>query len=256
MSRITLLTDFGTRDGFIGAVKGAIQTVFPGAVMDDVAHDLPRGDIESGARALQRYWRRWPAGTVHYAVVDPGVGSARRAIAVEAERRFLVAPDNGILSPVFETAVGWRAVEIRTPRFLAPDPSRTFHGRDIFAPAAAWLARGIHRSRLGPKVEDPVRLALPEPRLESGKPAEGEVIGSDRFGNLITNLPASALAESVAVEVEGVRIPVASTYADVEPGEPLALEDSEGRLEVAARDASAEKVLDVGAGARVRVLPA
>lgn len=256
MSRITLLTDFGTRDGFIGAVKGAIQEVFPGAVMDDVAHDLPRGDVGVGARALERYWSRWPAGTVHYAVVDPGVGSERRAIAVEADRRFLVAPDNGILTPVFDAAAEWRAVEIRNSKFLAKHPSRTFHGRDVFAPAAAWLARGIHRSRLGPELDDPVRLEHPEPRLESGQPSEGEVIGADRFGNLITNLPGSALTTSAAVEVGGIRVPVASTYTDVEPGEPLALEDSEGRLEVAARDASAAKVLDVGVGARVRVLPA
>jgi S-adenosyl-L-methionine hydrolase (adenosine-forming) len=253
MSRISLLTDFGTRDGFIGAVKGVIQEIFPGVGMDDVAHDLPRGDIDSGARALARYWRLWPAGTIHLAVVDPGVGSDRRAVVVRADRRFIVAPDNGIVTPVLEMAETWEAVEITSSRYTLEDPSRTFHGRDIFAPVAAYLARGVHFLQFGARIEDLVRLPVPEPEISDGE-VVGEVISMDRFGNLITNIPDEAVAEGARVELLGESIPVGRSYSEVPPRATVALGNSEGRLEVAARDDSAERLLGAKVGTRVKVI--
>ena len=253
MPRITLLTDFGTADGFIGAVKGVMQSIYPGVGMDDIAHDLPRGDVVAGARALERYWRSWPVGTVHMAVVDPGVGSDRRALVVEADRRLLVAPDNGILSPVFAGRERWKAFEITNPDLQLPDPSRTFHGRDIFAPAAAYLARGVHPARFGSPVDDPVRLeSTPEPDRSEGL-IRGQVISTDRFGNLITNVEWNSIPEDAEVEIEGARVPLGRSYSDVPHLSPVALGNSQGRLEVAARDGSASEVLGAGVGASVRV---
>jgi S-adenosyl-L-methionine hydrolase (adenosine-forming) len=252
MARITLLTDFGTRDGYVGAMKGVIASIFPGVVVDDVSHELAAGDVEGGALALLRYWDRYPTGTVHLAVVDPGVGTVRRALAVEADRRLLVGPDNGILSGVLGVAGKWRAVEITNPEYLLPNPGHTFHGRDVFAPAAAYLARGAHLSRMGPPVEDPVRIGEPEVEVEDGA-LVGQVVALDHFGNLVTNLPGGTLESAEGVEVEGREIRVARTYGEVEPRELAALVNSDGRLEVAARDSSAAKLLNARVGTRVRV---
>ena len=252
MSRITLLTDFGTRDGYVGAMKGVIATVFPGVVVDDVSHDIPSGDIAAAALTLHRYWRLYPPGTVHAVVVDPGVGTARKALAVEADRRFLVAPDNGVLSRVFEAAKSLRVFEISNPEYQLPAPGHTFHGRDVFAPAAAYLARGVHLSRLGALVSEPVRVGEPDVEEVDGS-LVGRVVGLDRFGNLVTNLPGGTLEDSDGVEVEGRDIPVARTYAEVEPRELAAVVNSDGRIEVAARDTSAAELLSAGIGTRVRV---
>ncbi len=252
MPNITLLTDFGTRDGFIGAVKGVIQEIYPGVGCDDIAHDLPRGDVAAGSRALGRYWKLWPIGTVHLAVVDPGVGSGRRALVVEADRRLLVAPDNGILTSVVSSAGSWRAFECTNPDLQRGEPSRTFHGRDIFAPAAAYLARGVHTARFGPEVTDPVLVMTAEPEI-SPEEIRGEVVSTDRFGNLITNLPWSAVPDEAEVDLDGQRIPLGSHYADVPPMSPVALGNSDGRLEVAARDGSAVELLGARVGTPIRV---
>lgn len=252
MSRITLLTDFGTRDGYVGAVKGVISSIFPGVLLDDISHDLDRGDIHGASLALERYWNRFPRGTVHLAVVDPGVGTERRALAVEVERRFLVVPDNGLATPILASGLTWRAVELEPGAYLKPPESRTFHGRDLFAPAAAYLARGIHLSRLGSAVSDPVLLPQPSVRREA-EGVVGEVIVRDRFGNLVTNLDGGLLDGASEVEIAGRRIPVHQTYGEVEPGELLALANSDRRVEVAARDDSAARLLDVEEGVSVRI---
>ncbi len=252
MSRITLLTDFGTPDGYVGAMKGVIASIYPDAVVEDVSHGIAPGDVEAAALALGRYWQLYPAGTVHVAVVDPGVGTARRPLAAEADRRFLVAPDNGMLSRVLDEATVARVVEITSPEYVLPEPSATFHGRDVFAPAAAYLARGLHLSRLGPPVSDPVRLGEPEVQVEEGG-VVGQVIAMDRFGNLVTNLHGGKLEEVDGVEVEGHAIPVVKTYGEGKPSEVVALVNSDGRLEVAARDTSAAKLLNARIGTPVRV---
>ena len=264
MPRITLLTDFGTRDGYVGAMKGVMASLYPGVVIDDVSHEVEQGDVDQGAWTLRRYWRRYPPRTVHVVVVDPGVGTERRGVCLEVDRRYIVAPDNGLVSHVVREAEVWRAVELSDRRYLPDRPSRTFHGRDLFAPAGAHLAQGLHPSRLGPAVEELVLLEEPEPiTLDGG--VEGEVVTVDRFGNLVTNLPAAVLEGGspegeggehppVRVEVgEGRRVPVAPTYGAVEPGTPLALQNSDGRLEIAVRDGSARKWAGRGRGARVRV---
>ncbi len=252
MARVTLLTDFGTRDGYVGAMKGVLAATFPGVIVDDVSHDLAQGDTATAARTVGRYWSRYPGGTVHLVVVDPGVGTERRAIAVEADRRFLVAPDNGVLSHVFRDARSWRAVTLEAAEYQANEVSSTFHGRDVFAPVAAHLARGVHLSRLGPPIPDPVILAEPTFH-EDGEGVVGEVVSLDRFGNLITNLPAATLMEGVEVEIAGRRVPAGATYGVVKPREAVALVNSDGRVEVAARDSSAAEVLGARVGTPVRV---
>lgn len=253
--RITLLTDFGTRDGYVAAMKGVLATLAPEARLDDVAHDLAQGDVEQARMTLSRYWRRFPPGTVHLVVVDPGVGTPRRPLALEAEGRFVVAPDNGVASNVLEQARGWIAVELDPGRFAEGEPSATFHGRDLFAPAAAHLANGRGLHELGPELREPVRVVEPGPMVSEGE-IRGTVVSEDHFGNLGTNVPGAMLGPSRAVEIQGRLISLRTTYGDAEEGELLALVNSDARLEVAVRNGSAAAVLGVGVGAPVRVLPA
>ena len=253
--RITLLTDFGTRDGFVGAVKGVLAALVPDALVEDIAHDLAAGDVRAGARALARYWARYPEGTVHLAVVDPGVGTERRALACSASDRFLVGPDNGVLTPALAGGAAVRCVRLDPARVAAPTTgiAPTFHGRDLFAPAAAALARGCPLQELGPAAADPVLVVQPEPvRTECG--AEGVVVAVDRFGNLTTSVPGSWGARGDVVEAAGRSLVLRWTYGDVPVGAPLAVVDSEGRIELAVRDGSAARVLGIGEGAAVRLL--
>jgi S-adenosylmethionine hydrolase len=252
MPRITLLTDFGTADGYLGAIKGVLAAHAPMVRVEDISHEIPPGDVRKGSMALGRYWRRYPPGTVHLAVVDPGVGTHRRALGVLADERFLVAPDNGILTEVLDQAGEWDCVSLVPSAFIPPAESRTFHGRDLFAPAAALLATGTPLEALGEMVVDPYRLAKPPVRAV-GEWVVGEVVEVDRFGNLATNLP-SNLVESVGeVELAGHWIPLQRTYGEGTPGELLTLVNSDGRVEIAAREGSAANRLGVGRGAGVRV---
>ncbi len=253
MPRLTLLTDFGTADGYVAAMKGMIAAICPEAAVDDASHDVPPGDIEAGAWALWRYWRLYPPGTVHVVVVDPGVGSARKALAVRADERWLVAPDNGVLTRVLDEAAAWTAVAISERRYLREPVSRTFHGRDVFAPAAAHLAAGVALEALGSPVADPVRLSLPRFTI-TPEGITGAVVHVDRFGNLVTNIPETwAAAGRVVVggrELGAIR----QTYAEVAPGELLALIGSAGLLEISVRDGSATVLLGLTRGAEVLVL--
>ena len=253
--RVTLLTDFGTRDGFVGAMKGVIAARAPDVIIDDVAHDLPAGGVTDAARALARYWRRYPEGTVHVVVVDPGVGTARAAMACSAAGRLLVGPDNGVLTPALDPAWGGAAdrtcVRIDEGALGAAQRSATFHGRDVFAPAAALLALGGALSSLGPPLLEPVVLTRVAPTREPDG-ASGEIVALDRFGNATTNLPGD-WAEGSIVEIADRRIRVVRTYGDVSTGEAAALVDSEGRVEVAVRGGSAAEVLGVGPGTPVRL---
>ena len=258
MARVTLLTDFGTRDGYVGALKGVIAASVPGVVLDDVSHDVPRGDVRSASYALARYWRLYPEATVHLAVVDPGVGTARRPLACEADGRLLVAPDNGVLSRVLAATGRWRAVEIKnaaSPVLASDGASATFHGRDVFAPAAAFLAAGGDLSALGPPLLNPVLFAEPSPLREAGG-GRGVVVAVDRFGNLLTNLPGSWLAGADSALVATRRVPVVRTYGEGPPGGLVALVSSDGRVEVAVRDGSAADALAAGPGTEVELIPA
>ncbi|MGA2382135.1 MAG: SAM-dependent chlorinase/fluorinase [Gemmatimonadales bacterium] len=247
MSRVvTLLTDFGTADGYVGEVKGTLLTLAPGATLVDIAHDIPAGDVAAACYVLERVWRSFPAGTVHLAVVDPGVGSARRALAAEAGGHCFVAPDNGLLTAVFAAQLG-RVVQLPIPA----EASRTFHGRDVFAPAAARLATGAALQDLGAALADPVRLPTPLLRVEAGD-LVGEVIHVDRFGTLVTNLPREHVAPDGRVRVAGHDLPLKATFADVGQREPVAFVGSGGALEIAVRDGRADVVLGLSRGTEVR----
>lgn len=253
MPRLTILTDFGTRDGFVGAMKGVIAAIAPAVPIDDVGHDLERGDVSGAMWTFARYWRRYPEGTVHLVVVDPGVGTERRALAATLQGRHVVAPDNGVVTLALEATRRPAIVEIRNPSYVQPGGSATFHGRDVFAPAAAHLAAGVPLDELGPRVENPVTLPVPEP-VASGEEAEGEVVYVDRFGNAFTNIPGGWVGEGARVRVRGRVLPLRRTYGEAAPGEPLAVVNSDGLVEVAVRDGSAAESLGAAVGDPVRVL--
>lgn len=252
---LTLLTDFGTADHYVAAVKGVVLGLAPGTVVVDVSHEVPPGDVAAGAYLLAAAAPWFPAGTVHLAVVDPGVGSARRILAAGTPRGFLVGPDNGLLSPLLGPEVTVRAVQ-RTDLFL-PGPGATFHGRDRFAPVAAWLLRGEPFAALGPEIGDPVRLPGEPPRREDGR-LEGKVVHVDRFGNLVTDIPSAWLPPGPCrVEVAGRTIDRrAGHYAEVPAGEAALLPGSGGTLELAARDADLARAWGIGREARVQIVVA
>src|SRR5690348_5949593 len=244
---ITLLTDFGTADGYVGEMKGVLCTDAPEAALVDITHEVAAQDVEGARLVVARYWRRFPAGTVHLVVVDPGVGGARAAIAVESEGRFLVGPDNGVLSPALLHA-GARCVELPVP----PGASPTFHGRDVFAPAAAALARGTAIEALGDARAATLVRRTPEPVRRDDGSIAGVVISVDRFGNAVTNMLSW---RGGVVEANGHRLPLVRTYADVEPGDALALVGSSGLVEIAVRNGSAATALGLARGVAVVLRP-
>lgn len=240
---ITLLTDFGTADGYVGEVKGVLLSGAPDAAIVDITHDIPPQDVDYARLVVARVWRRFPPGTIHVVVVDPGVGSTRAALGIESDAKFLIGPDNGVLSPALLVANA-RAVELAVPT----GASATFHGRDVFAPAAARLATGSHLEALGVECLSPVVRRTPEPvRLGNGR-IRGEVIAVDRFGNAITNIFG---IRGGTVEVNGTTLELRKTYADVEPGEPLAVVGSSGFIEVAVRNGNAAARFQLARGAPV-----
>jgi S-adenosylmethionine hydrolase len=253
---IALLTDFGLRDHYVGTMKGVVLGVCPDVTLVDISHDIPAHDVLAGALELGAAYRYFPDGTIFLVVVDPGVGSARRGIAAEAGEHRFVAPDNGVLSVIFEQAKPKRVVELTDRRYARPTISRTFEGRDRFAPAAAWLAKGVNLTALGRAAGPTVHLDVPAVRT-SAEGIEGEVLRVDRFGNLITNIDRASLeklAAPIAIEVGSRQIPrIVSTYADAPDGELCALVGSSDHLEVAVSGGSAAKALGLGRGAAVHV---
>jgi S-adenosylmethionine hydrolase len=248
MSRVvTLLTDFGAADGYVAEVKGVLLTQAPGAVLVDVTHDVPPGDVAAACYVLGRVWRAFPSGTVHLAVVDPGVGTRRRALAAEAAGHWFVAPDNGLLSDVFAAAEA-RVVSLAVPATA----SRTFHGRDVFAPAAARLANGASLDEVGALVSNLVHLP-PRKLLRAGPDLVGQVVYVDRFGTLITNLPGDDVAPGAMVRLGTYAVALRTTFADVPPGETLAFVGSGGTVEIAVRGGRADVVLGMSRGAEVTV---
>lgn len=244
---ITILTDFGAADGYVGEMKGVLATGAAGAALVDVAHDLAPHDVDGARLALARYWRKFPPGTVHLVVIDPGVGGDRAALAVESEGRFLVGPDNGVLSPALLHA-GTRCVSLPIPPVAAP----TFHGRDVFAPAAAELAQGIALDALGEPFGDPVIRRTPEATRREDGAIGGVVITIDRFGNAVTNL----MARRGGVLVVGDRrLALARAYGDVDDGSLVALTGSSGLVEIALRNGSAAAQLGLTRGSAVVLLP-
>jgi S-adenosylmethionine hydrolase len=255
---VALLSDFGTRDHYAGTMKAVVLSVCPDASLVDITHDIPPHDVLTGALELAASYRYFPAGTVFLVVVDPGVGSGRRGIAAEAGDFRFVAPDNGVLSAVFRELAPKRVVELTERKYARATVSRTFEGRDRFAPAAGWLAKGIGLTSLGRGLQDYHRLALPEARVEESAIA-GEVVRVDRFGNLITNIDHRTFDQfsrgaTIAVTIDGHEVPrIVPTYAESAAGEICALFGSTDHLEIAVNAGSAAGQLGLGRGASVVV---
>jgi S-adenosylmethionine hydrolase len=229
-------------------MKGVLLSGAPAAVLVDVSHGVSPGDIRSAAYILGRTWHRFPPGTIHIVVIDPGVGSPRAALALRSHGHYFTGPDNGVFTPVLkDTEV--EAVTLPTPEWASP----TFHGRDVFAPAAAALAKGASIASLGPAFAGvPQRLAYTLPHYE-GKTVVGEVVYIDRFGSLITNLTTELVPSYATVEVEDLDLgPLKRTFDDVSNGGLLAYVGSDGAVEIAVRNGSAARRLGVGVGGRVR----
>jgi hypothetical protein len=235
---ITLTTDFGLSDHYVGVMKGVILTVYPAAKVVDISHGVEPFSVAQGAFYLAQSYSRFPAGTVHVGVVDPGVGGPRRALAACAGGQYFVVPDNGLLSQVFDAEREAAVIAIDTERYGLERPSRTFHGRDVFAPAAAWLARGTAFESMGARVDDFVRLGAAGPR----------VLNIDRFGNIVSSLLPADLPAGAALKVGRLSVRArAETYLDAPEGEPALIVGSSGRLEVSIREGSAAEA----AGARI-----
>lgn len=248
MPLITLLTDFGNADHYVAEIKGVLLSHAPAVTLVDVTHGIAPGDVRSGAYVLGRTWHRFPPGSIHMAVVDPGVGTNRAPLAFAAHGYYFVGPDNGVFTPVLHDAEV-EAVVLPTPESASP----TFHGRDLFAPAAAALANGTPLHTLGqPFAGIPERLTYTAPHYE-GKTVVGEVVYIDRFGSLVTNLTSELVPTYARLEVEDLDLgPVRRTYGDVTVGGLLAYIGSGGAIEIAVRNGSAARRLGVGVGGRVR----
>lgn len=242
-SLVTLLTDFGTADGYVAEMMGVLYSLAPLSHVVDLSHEIPPHDVELARLTVARYWRRFPPGTVHMVVVDPGVGTSRLGIAVRSEGRFLVGPDNGVLSPAL-LAGGSEVVSLA----VASTASRTFHGRDVFAPAAAALASGAALESLGLPLAEPVIRRTKESLRRDDGAIVGEVIAVDRFGNAITNIVG---ARAGIVAAQGRPVPVRATYGDVPAGSAVALTGSSGLLEIAVRDGNAATTLGISRGSPV-----
>ncbi len=261
-----LLTDLGTRDPYVAAMKGVILTIAPDTRLVDLSHDVARHNVREAAYDLFVSYRYFPPQTIFCCVVDPGVGSDRRAVALElgddsVGPYYLIGPDNGLFTGTVAGMTVHRAVSLEAPEYQLPNVSRTFHGRDIFAPAAAHVAAGVDLAELGPAVAPETLVSLPwaTPRPQEGGGWEAGIIHTDRFGNLITNMHSSRLEPDLSswhVWLGEVDIgPVRRTFADVRPGRPLAYVGSSGFLELAVRDDSAEHLLNVGPDSVISVAP-
>lgn len=253
---ISLLTDFGLQDPYVGIMKGVILGIAPQARLIDLSHEIPPQDVAAARFALMTAYPYLPSGTIHLAVVDPGVGSSRRAVAIQTETGFLVGPDNGLFSGVLAQTPALAAVELNRPRYWrTPSPSRTFHGRDIFAPTAAHLANGIPLAELGDPLDvaELVRWDWPQPQEEPDG-GRGVIQSIDRFGNGITTLPGNWVeGRNWRAWIKGITIRSAATFAEGSEGELLALVGSSGWVEIAQNRGNASRTLDFKVGDEVRV---
>jgi S-adenosyl-L-methionine hydrolase (adenosine-forming) len=255
---VALITDFGTRDHYAGTMKGVVLGLCPEATLVDITHDIPPHDVRTAALELAASYRYFPSGTIFLVVVDPGVGSARRALVADAGDYRFVAPDNGVLSAVFRDHKPKRVVELSERRYARPTVSRTFEGRDRFAPAAGWLARGTEPTAMGRPASQWHVLDLPEPRLEDTR-LEGEVVHVDRFGNLVSNIDRRVFEQfrqdaGIEIAVDGQSVErLVTTYAEVPTGTVCALFGSSEHLELAVNGGSAADLLRLGLGAAIRI---
>jgi S-adenosylmethionine hydrolase len=257
-SIITLLTDFGERDFFVGAMKGVVLSINRDAIMVDISHDIPPQGLHEAAFVLKGAYRHFPPGTIHLAVVDPGVGGVRRPILVDAGDHLFVGPDNGIFTWVFRDRI-CKVFELTEPKYFRAQVSDTFHGRDVFAAVCGHLSLDVRNvENFGSRIEDPVSIPFPEPSVGSGC-IEGEVAHIDRFGNIVSNIPAEMIRGSVKSEEASITIGgqvlkgISRSYSQKEPGDLLAVIGGAGLLEVSINMGNAVEVLNVRNGDSVVV---
>jgi S-adenosylmethionine hydrolase len=270
---IAILTDFGLKDPFVGIMKGVITRIVPQSPQIDLTHQIPPGDIQRGAISLWQAYPHFPEGTVFLTVIDPGVGTDRKAIYVQAHQRVFIGPDNGVFSYISDQhSSAWA---LNNPLYHYVAQSKTFHGRDIFAPAAAYAALGISGPKFGPRVSKLVRL--PSPRLQQqGNMLQGEVLTEDRFGNLLTSLGKFSLAKAGRIRFQawfgslpdfeiplsesglilptGKKLPLVSTFSDLEVGMCAGLVGSSGLLEIVSNRASAAEELNLNRGDPIQLM--
>ena len=249
---ITILTDFGTADGYLGAMKGVIRSIAPQAVIDDISAEISPGDIFAASLAIENYHCRYPEGTVHLAVIDPGVGGSRKGICLECDKRFYVGPDNGVFETVLGSGKEYSCHELAKRQFRLDKVSDTFHGRDIFAPAAAYLSLGTNPAEFGPEINEPARLLSNELCVIAGdgRSLSGRVNHADRFGNLITNIGRDTFeafagnSMNLTLNISDRKIEgISQYYSQASVGELIALFGSGDKLEIAVNGGSALKAI-------------
>jgi len=253
---VALLTDYGQQDPYAGILKGALLSVNPSARIVDLTHEIPPQDIAEGSRVLSAARPYFPAGTIFVAVVDPGVGTDRAVLGVETDRHYFLAPDNGLLSFLDRGGKIRRIVRVTESRYFLKPVSRTFHGRDIFAPVAGQLSKGLDLGRLGPGIGRMTTSEASAPRVSATGAVDGEVVSIDRFGNVITNIPGDLLRDSRDIRITVGRRTVralSGSYADAKKGELLALVGSTGHLEISVNQGSARSAAKIQRGDRVLV---
>jgi S-adenosylmethionine hydrolase len=254
---ITLLSDFGMRDVYVGVMKGVLLSIAPDAALVDLTHDIPAQDIQAAGFALHAAYRYFAPGTIHVAVVDPGVGTARRAVAARIGAHIYLCPDNGLLTPILARETLHDAVVLDKPQYHLPIVSRTFHGRDIFAPAAAHLALGIPLRDIGTPTDTLITLPLSQPTI-SATDITAHVVHIDVFGNLVLDVTEDMLNSPdtwILTLSNGQSVGVHAAYADVPAGSILALFGSTGHLEIAIRNGHAVQRLGLHVGDIIRLSP-
>lgn len=257
---IALLTDFGERDSFVASMKGVILSINSSAKLVDLSHQITSHQIQEAGYFLKSCYRYFPTGTIYVAVVDPGVGTERRALLISAAGSFFVGPDNGLFTEILEQEVGAKVWQINNPQYRLETAGSTFDGRDVFAPAAAWLSKGVPPSFFGPSVQDPIRRSVAIPVWHEDV-LIGKIVSVDRFGNLISNITARQIREfrggmEQAVEIHiGASIigDVVGSYSQGHGQSPSAIVNSDGNLEIFVREDSAARCLQVGVGEEIRL---
>jgi S-adenosylmethionine hydrolase len=255
---VTLTTDFGIHDHFAGAMRGVMLNINPAAQIVDICNSVNSFDVLDGALTIAQSYSYFPSDTVHLVVVDPGVGSARRPIMVTTSRHFFIAPDNGVLSLVYAREERISVRHITSEHFFLQPVSNTFHGRDIFAPVAGWMSKGMDPAKFGDEIEDYVRFAMPAPKVE-GSTVKAVVLKVDKFGNLITNIDAVTVPQMFGDDIPAFQLNVGTSetsemrtsYANGENGHLFAIHGSMGYLEVAANRGSAAQIAQARRGSEV-----
>jgi len=259
---VTLTSDFGLNDHFVGTMKGVILNIAPEAKIIDICHSVQPFDILDGALTIAQAYSYFPAGTIHVVVVDPGVGSARRPLVVSTETHYLVAPDNGVLSLILDREERVKVRHITMQHYFLQPVSSTFHGRDVFAPVAGYLAKGVDGEKLGDEISDYIRFSAPKPKAAGEKTLRGVILKVDRFGNLVTNFTLEDVPGLFQAPPLPFKIVIGNreitelhqTYSEALPNEVFGILGSMGYVEIAASRASAAQLLGVGKGTEVHIV--